>query len=227
MKARRRRSRRLHKRRILGVLLQLAIFAVPACSTSRASSYRDPEGHGGRAPRIAIAPVTLSPQLQQRRSESPAAAVDAAIHVGHYLAEALLEQGFQVVTAEDSENLIGGSVRSPEFHHDASALARVAVERLGVDGLLLVEVTDWTPRAESGVGRTPAEVGFRATLHGGASGGLLWSGAFSERQHSFLDSPWRAVGYPGRGARWLSANELARWGARRVAAEIAIIPFPQ
>lgn len=214
---------RKHAHRDVIHLAMFAMLALLACSAPRAPISRGVET-GGQTPRIAIAPVTLSPELERRRAGAPDAFEDATTHAGHYFAEALLEHGFEVMTAEDSDNLMGLFARSSEFHHDASRLARLAVERLGVDGILVVEVTEWTPRAETGVDRTPAEIGFRATLHGGPSGGLLWSGRFSDRQRSFFDSPWHAVRYPGGGTRWLSEHELARWGARRLVAEIPVLP---
>ena len=89
-----------------------------------------------------------------------------------------------------------------------------------MDSLLVVEVTRWSPR--DALERSPAAVGFRATLHGGTDGLILWAGGFSERQASFVESPWRSLRYPGMGTRWLSVTELARWGVRRLAREVPI-----
>lgn len=201
--------------------------------------------------RIAIAPVSFAPDLERQAAADPETFAEASTHVGHYLAEALLERGYAVVPARDSEGTLAQVARSSDLHRDASELARFAVERLGVDALLVVELTRWTPRGArstapptpspnaapssrqpplpdpasgSGSPPAPAAVGFRATLHSGSDGLLLWSGEFSERQTSFFEAPWRSLRYPGRGTRWLSVTELARWGARRLAAEIPPSP---
>ena len=172
--------------------------------------------------------------------------------MGHYLAEALQERAYEVMPARGSEGTLAELARSSDLHRDASKLTRFAVERLVVDALLLIEPARWTPRgaralapptrspeAASSSGQpllpdaaswsgspppVPAAVGFRATLHGGSDGLLLWSGEFSQRQASFFEAPWRSLRYPGRGTRWLSVTEFARWGARQLAAAIPRSP---
>lgn len=199
------------------MVLAAAFTSVLSCAplkpshTGGGSSTRD---------RLAIAPVTLAPELVRGEEDAPTRYADATTHVGHYLAEALMDRGIEVVPARDSEGILADLDRSPDLHHDASRLARAAAQHLGVDSLLVVEVTGWSPRGA--LRRPPAAVGFRATLHGGADGLLLWSGGFSERQVPFFESPWRSLRYPGMGSRWLSVTELARWGARRLAREIAV-----
>ena len=232
----------------------VALAGVLGCASWAQSVAEEPGGNGERvAFRIAIAPVTLAPELERQvAAEQAATYSEASIHVGHYLAEALLERGYEVVPARDSAGILAELARSPDLHHDASALTRFASERLAVDALLVIEVTRWAPRDARPVAPSPspepdatpssrfpllpdpregwgsppspAAVGFRATLHGGSDGLLLWSGEFAERQASFFENPWRSLRYPGRGTRWLSVTDLARWGARRLAAQIPIAP---
>ena len=210
------------------VMVSAAFAGVLACAPL-APSIADRSGaRGTRGPyRIAVAPVTLAPELAQRGEDDPTRYADATTHVGHYLAEALLERGIEVVPAQDSKGILADSTRSSDLHRDASRLARAAVGRLGVDALLVVEVARWSPRDALRRPPAPAAVGFRATLHGGTDGLLLWSGEFSDRQVSFFESPWRSLRYPGMGTRWLSVTELARWGSRRLAAEIPIMSIEQ
>lgn len=203
-------------------LVPTAFVALLACMPLGTSSA----GQAGREienpVRVAVAPVTLSAGLERQRRDDPTLYADVTTHLGHYLAEALLERGAEVMTAHDSGGVLELLARSTDFHRDASKLTRVAVAQLEVDALLIAEVTRWAPREP---GRSPtsgAAIGFRATLHGGPDGHLLWSGEFSERQASFFDHPWRALQYPGRGARWLSAAELARWGTRRLISQVTL-----
>ncbi len=188
----------------------------PSAAKARETAYR-----------VAIAPVTLAIDVERRSATDPTRYADAATHVGHYLAEALLERGFEVVPAHDSMDVLADLPRTPDFHRDASRLTRAAVERLDVDALLLVEVTRWEQRNALQRRPTPTAVGFRATLHKGSNGFLLWSGAFSERQVSFFESPWRSLQYPGMSTRWLSATELARWGARSLVDQLPISSVEQ
>jgi hypothetical protein len=237
-------------------VISIALVGVFGCAPLVESSAGGALAAAGRSAtgyRIAVAPVTLAPELEGRAAAAPGTYAEASIHVGHYLAEALQERGFEVMPARGSEATLAELARSSDLHHDASKLARFAVERLGVDALLLIELARWTPRgarapapptpspeaASSSSGEpllpdaaswsgspppVPAAVGFRATLHGGSDGLLLWSGEFSQRQASFFEAPWRSLRYPGRGTRWLSVTELARWGARQLAAEIPRSP---
>ena len=48
-------------------------------------------------------------------------------------------------------------------------------------------------------------------------GEQLWRATFDERQQALSENVFNAARYPGRGSRWLSAGELARWGAEEVA----------
>ena len=237
--------------RRLGVLCVALSGALGCAALGQSSVGESGDGGRGAAYRIAVAPVTLAPQLERQAAEDLVAYAEASTHVGHYLAEALLERGYAVVPARDSEDILSEFTRSHDLHRDSSQLARLAVERLGVDALLVVELTLWAPRGArssassapaqdsaapervpllpnpregGGAPPSPAAVGLRATLHGGSDGLLLWSGEFSERQASFFESPWRSLRYPGRGTRWLSVTDLARWGARRLAAQIPPAP---
>lgn len=205
-------------------LLSALLAGALGCAPLVPSIAEQSGGRGGRtAYRVAVAPVTLAPELEHRSADDPTRYADAATHVGHYLAEALLEGGVEVVPASDSAGVLADLIRSPDFHRDASRLARAALEGLGVDALLVVEVIRWSPRDPLRRPSEPAAVGFRATLHGGSEGHLLFSGEFSERQVPFFESPWRSLQYPGRGTRWLSVTELARWGSRRLVARMPII----
>lgn len=204
-------------------LIPLAVTAVLACASLAPSRVEQSDAGVRRSlSRVAVAPVTFAPALERRGAKDSTLYAEAATHVGHYLAEALLERGVEVVTAEDSRIALADLTRSPEFHRDATRLARAASLQLGVDSLLVIELTQWSPRDALRSRPLPTAVGFRATLHGGSDGLLLWSGQFSERQVSFFESPWRSLQYPGMGTRWLSPTELARWGARRLAAEIPV-----
>ncbi len=207
-------------RRVSSVLILAATGALacaPWAPASQSVARRE-----GSAYRVAVASVTLAPEVERRSAIDPARYAEAAVHVGHYLAEALMERGVDVVPAKDTRGTLANLTRSSDLHRDAARLARVAAERLGVDALLVVEVTHWSPRNALTRPQRAAGVGFRATLHGGSEGLLLWSGQFSEQQVPFFESPWRALRYPGGGTRWLSVTELARWGSRQLAAQIPI-----
>ena len=63
---------------------------------------------------------------------------------------------------------------------------------------------------------TAARIAFEVSLFDARTGGRLWRARFDETQPSLTENVARVRQYPGRGARWLSANELAGWGAERI-----------
>jgi hypothetical protein len=67
-----------------------------------------------------------------------------------------------------------------------------------------------------------ASVWFEAALYTAPAGEKLWSGVFNETQRPISDNVFSATRYPGGGARWLSAEELARWGAEQTAASMPL-----
>lgn len=83
---------RKHAHRDVIHLAMFAMLALLACSAPRAPISRGVET-GGQTPRIAIAPVTLSPELERRRAGAPDAFEDATTHAGHYFAEARSSTG--------------------------------------------------------------------------------------------------------------------------------------
>ena len=92
---------------------------------------------------------------------------------------------------------------------DAAAAARVAAEEFGASAVLLGEVTRYRDRS----GTVPASVAFQMTLYRAPGGERAWVSSFDETQRPLSENIVNARRYPGAGSRWLSAAELARWGA--------------
>jgi hypothetical protein len=64
--------------------------------------------------------------------------------------------------------------------------------------------------------QSPASVAFAVCLVDVATGKLLWRGRFVETQASLSDNILGLKGFLKKGAKWLSANELARYGVREI-----------
>jgi len=214
-------------------LLQIGLISVSlgvACAPlSRSTSDQVAESGAAGVYRIAIAHVMIAPEMHRRDAEgrnlNSEAATDnsqAATDIGRFFSQALVKRGVEVVWAHSIRGIPVHNGSPPEFHHEASRLARASLESFDVDALLVIELKRWSPRDMGSSRREPAAVTFRATLHGGPEGLMLWSGEFSERQVTLLGDPLRALRYPGRGTRWLTASELAQWGANSLASEIPL-----
>ena len=84
--------------------------------------------------------------------------------------------------------------------------------------MVLGEVYRWRERSgEALASEQPASVGYQMSLHQAPGGRRLWSSRFDETQRPLSDDVRNLGRYPGRGSRWLTAGELARWGAAAAA----------
>jgi hypothetical protein len=68
----------------------------------------------------------------------------------------------------------------------------------------------------------PASVGFEVKILRAADGKLLWSGVFDHTQVALGVNALTAAQYPGGGTRWLTSEELARWGSLRLVREVPL-----
>jgi hypothetical protein len=104
---------------------------------------------------------------------------------------------------------------------EATDTPKLLAKRLG-DGLeanFIVVGTVWRYRDRSGsAGGTtnPASVAFAFHLIDVASGKRVWTGKFEETQRSLSEHLLDAPTFFKRGAKWLTASELARYGVQEV-----------
>jgi len=205
-------------RRASRLLAGFALLAASACTPTVATETR-PALAELEAPlkRIAVMPFSVSPALRGRESGTPPNV--AAQLVSRYVAEALAARGVEVVAPED--------VAATLAEADASRrVGEVLREERGADAVVIGELTRWDEREGEALGTmNAAAVGFNVTLQG-ADGRTLWSAEFDERQQPLSDNVLRAGKYPGGGSRWLTAEELARWGAGEIVGALPLGPKP-
>lgn len=187
---------------------------------------------GSAAQHIAVAPMRVAARLALPAEQ---AAVAAEI-VAHQLAEALARRGVPVVAPSDVARFFAKSAQSELValdappHPSASGgprppleVARLLAAEFGADAVLFGVLTRWEEREGTGAGAMhAAAVGFEVLLRSAPGGERLWSGNFDHRQKSLGENLLVASRYPGGGTRWLSAPELARWGAGEVARRIPL-----
>jgi hypothetical protein len=79
--------------------------------------------------------------------------------------------------------------------------------------------TVWRYRERQGGSRgvqTPASVSFSVHLIHAEDGNLLWEGNFAETQRSLSENVLDVRAFFERGAKWLTADELARYGVDEI-----------
>ena len=195
----------------------LALLALSACTPMVATQTR-PALAELEAPlrRIAVMPFAVSPIVRAEESGAPPRI--AAQLVSKYLAEALAARGIEIVAPED----VAATLAHADPSRPAAAVLR---EKHGADAVALGELTRWEEREGEAYGTLhAAAVGFRVTLQSAPGGRVLWSAEFDERQQPLGDNVLRAGQYPGGGTRWLTAKELARWGAQEISRALPLGP---
>lgn len=170
------------------------------------------------------------PALEERRTPirriavarlvaRPEAALPAAPLVARQLAEALAARGVEVVLPEAV-----GQASASEGAGLPELAARLHHE-LGVDALLVGEITRWVEREGGAAGtQQAASVGVTVELYGAPDAKRLWRGEFDRTQQPLMENVLLTPRYPGGGTRWLTATEFAQFGASELAAALPLAP---
>ncbi len=163
--------------------------------------------------KVAVAPFGLGARLRAGEPARTATEADAVLLVERVMAEEMAARGIGVIPARDVKiAFTREGMKEPRADPQAGAV--IVFENFGATAVLLGEVSRFRERIGTKRGATgPASVAFVVTLHAAPSGRKLWSARFDETQVEFSAAPGRAHRYPGGGRRWLTAPELARFGA--------------
>jgi hypothetical protein len=168
----------------------------------------------GSLRRVAVMPFYPRSDLSRSLVDGGRTAEEVAEIVASYIADALMAEGVSVIPPNDLAIAFTSQGRAtPRL--DPKAAAETAAREFGATAVVLGEVYRWRNRTGEALGSDrPASVGFQLSLHEAPQGRRLWNSRFDETQQP-LTSDVRNLGrYPGGGSRWLTASELARWGAQ-------------
>lgn len=211
--------------RLVALLLLLGPGAalLTACAPQTVRGRESPAFQNLREPirTVAVAPFAVRDLVAQRAEFGDDPTTQAAL-VSRHFTEALANRGIEVIPPTDVARALGapGPEGEPYLPRTVAAAAH---EEFGADAVVLGELTRFVERHGQAAGATRgASVGFRVTLYGAPEGQRLWSGAFEETQQPLSSNVLSASRYPGGGMRWLTAAELARWGAQETAASMPL-----
>ena len=124
-----------------------------------------------------------------------------------------------VVVAPDDLARALGTNPDDLAHADPSATCEQVAVHHAADAVLDAEVLRFRERRGSDLGaEAPASVMFRAALWRVSDHALVWRAEFDETQEPISANVLNAGRYPGGGTRWLTAEELLRWGGAETAA---------
>jgi hypothetical protein len=166
---------------------------------------------------VALVPFYPRPDLLRSLAGKGISADEVAAIVTGFFGDALAAEGVRVVPASDLELAFSSQGRATP-RRDPRAAAELAARDFGATSVVLGEVYRWRDRSGEALGTDrPASVGYQMSLHQAPGGRRLWTSRFDETQRP-LSADVRNLGrYPGGGSRWLTAAELARWGAAAAA----------
>jgi hypothetical protein len=167
---------------------------------------------------LAVSKVAVVPFAAAPRAGAGALRPDAAPLVAGYVAESLGTRGIEAVPPSDVEQAFGEGV--------PAGLGAVPLmrDRFGADAVVVGSVHRFRERDGQALGALhPASVGFEVKLYS-ADGKLYASKIFDHTQVALGENALTAAQYPGGGSRWLTAEELARWGATEIVKSLPLMP---
>ncbi len=105
---------------------------------------------------------------------------------------------------------------TPTSYYRDQAVA--AGKSLGVDAVMTGVISEYNERQGSAVGvESPAGVTFSVEVLDTKSGKLLWETYFTETQRPLFQNVLEIEKFFKRGGKWITADELAKEGARKTA----------
>ena len=166
---------------------------------------------------VVVVPFYPRPDLLRGVGDQGMSPEEVAALVTGFLGDAIAAEGVHVIPASDLESAFSNQGRATP-RRDPRAAAEAAARDFGATSVVLGEVYRWRKRSGEALGSgRPASVGYQMSLHQAPGGRRLWNSRFDETQRP-LSADVRNLGrYPGGGSRWLTAAELARWGAAAAA----------
>jgi hypothetical protein len=200
-----------------------AALALGCAETVRTQAHPALSERTGAIDEIAVAPFratgSLAVQSDPRLGPPPD---EAVVLVARQVSEALARRGIRVIPPEDVARVLGPDALGAE-RLIPLAVARAAHAEFGADAVLIGEAWRYVERSGEAAGTLrPASVGFEVTLYAAPGGQKLWSGVFDETQRALGENVLNAGRYPGGGTRWLTAEELLRWGATETATAMPV-----
>lgn len=209
----------MNRRERTFILLLAVAVLLSACARPSLVHGTDHPGLNKQPPiqRIAVVPFTLSERLSLDRNATASADL-----LAHHTAEALSERGKQVVSPSDVARAMMAAGMDPAAPA-LGPLAELVAREFGADAMVTGRVHRWRDREGAAAAASkPASVGFELTLRAAPGGQKLWSAVFDETQKSAGENVLVTSQYPGRGTRWLTAEELGRWGTSQVVGKAPI-----
>ncbi len=176
----------------------------------------------GALRKVAVVPFTHRDSMPANPAVAGPSPQVAAELVARFVTEAIAKRGIQVIPASDLATAFAahGFARADL---DPKTAAELAAKEFGATSIVMGQVSRYRERQGERFGSTgAASVAFNLTLYSAAPLQRIWSSQFDETQRALSENIVNARRYPGGGTRWLSAAELAQWGAESAIDDLPI-----
>jgi hypothetical protein len=192
------------------MLVCVSCSSVTSAPVVESRTYRIPPG---TLKKIAVMPFQVKDTLVRYSAETGSSPEATAQLVARFMTEALVRRGVAVIAPSDvAIALAGNGVTTPTF--DPRAAAELAAREFGATAVMLGRVSRYRERGGEKYGSsTAASVAFEVTIYSAPAAQRVWVSKFDETQRALSENVFNARRYPGGGTRWLTAAELAQWGA--------------
>jgi hypothetical protein len=167
----------------------------------------------------AVMPFTSKAALSAEIPAEALADKERFLMISFYDALIAQESIVKITPLKESEEAYAetNSENPVSYFRDAAAAAG---RKLGVDAVFTGVISEYTEREGSGVGvESPSTVTFSVELLDTKDGSILWETYFTETQRPLFDNLYEIDKFFKRGAKWITADELAKEGARKAASD--------
>ncbi|MFC1838502.1 hypothetical protein ACFL1N_02900 [Thermodesulfobacteriota bacterium] len=178
-----------------------------------------------------IKKIGVLPFLKGRYGNEVRATLDANISNFNYKPEVISEEADRILTGIVHEEIKGKGVSDvvplleAVIAYDSiskegetiRSLAKKVGETLKVDTMVVGYIWRYKRRVGSSVSASsPASVGFCVCLVDVSTGNVLWKGSYEETQRSLSENILNIKAFFKKGAKWLTAEDLARYGVKDI-----------
>jgi len=172
-------------------------------------TMRVPEG---AMRRIAVIPFTHRDTMRTATVTGVTAEMAAEL-VTRFITDEMTKRGMHVIPASDLVTAFTAQGLKP-FDVNPRTAAELAASKFGATAIMMGRVSRYREREGESFGSTSAaSVAFDFTIYTAPVARRFHSAQFDETQRPLSEHIVNARRYPGGGMRWLTAAELAQWGA--------------
>jgi hypothetical protein len=214
--------------RILPALILLSAIFFNSGLLSAAKSYAQNEETPAPSTRlrdriksIALIPFTSKSSFSESLPEEIVEQKERYLTISLYDALTSELMRIQITPLQKSETeFLNVKAGNPKSYYREQAVN--TGKSLGVDAVMIGVISEYTEREGSAVGvESPAAVTFSVEVLDTRDGRTIWENYFKERQKPLLENVYEIGKFFKRGAKWITADELAKEGARKTAAEFS------